>query len=366
MRQSDLFLDSSILYRSTQKYYDKKLQKYNLTYAQLPILIMIYEHEGISMQEIATQGVYDKGTITKNVQKLESLGFVDVISSKRDKRAKELYTTEKAKDIMSSIYRIRQDWYRYLNENIEQEDIKMFSDLMQTITNKARVLADQSTELIQFYKHQKINMDVYPNHISTVFYTGGCNFQCPHCQKRELVFLQENQSFIPKESIEKFLDKRKNTIQSICIGGGEPCMHPEIVPFLEQCKALGYKTMIITNGSYPDMIELLCNNECVDRVVISLKGDCERYAQHIGFSSYDVDKINESMNYLFSQNKVEYAIHFEVYEDYDEQCIRNISKWLKGCKNFKLLNGNIDEETYKRYLDIIRIHIPKAKGEKDE
>lgn len=47
-KQNDLLMDSSILYRSTQKYYDKMLQDLNLSYAQLPILIEIYENEGIS------------------------------------------------------------------------------------------------------------------------------------------------------------------------------------------------------------------------------------------------------------------------------------------------------------------------------
>ena len=98
MKQNDLFMDSSILYRTTQKYFDRELQQFQLTYAQLPVLIMVYENEGISMQEIAFQGKYDKGTITKNVQKLESLGYLEVIHSSKDKRSKELYTTLKAKE----------------------------------------------------------------------------------------------------------------------------------------------------------------------------------------------------------------------------------------------------------------------------
>ena len=105
-RQNDLLMDISILYRSTQKYYDKKLANLSLTYAQLPILIAIYEEEGISMQKIALDGGYDKGTITKNVQKLVNLGYVIVQSSIKDKRAKELYTTDKTKEVMNQIYKV--------------------------------------------------------------------------------------------------------------------------------------------------------------------------------------------------------------------------------------------------------------------
>ena len=109
-KQNDLLMDSSILYRSTQKYYDKMLQDLNLSYAQLPILIEIYENEGISLQKIVQVGGYDKGTVTKNVQKLNTLGYVSILTNTKDKRAKELYTTALTKKHISEIYGIRRDW----------------------------------------------------------------------------------------------------------------------------------------------------------------------------------------------------------------------------------------------------------------
>ena len=89
-KQNDLLMDSSILYRSTQKYYDKMLQDLNLSYAQLPILIEIYENEGISLQQIVQVGGYDKGTVTKNVQKLNTLGYVSILTSAKDKRTEAI------------------------------------------------------------------------------------------------------------------------------------------------------------------------------------------------------------------------------------------------------------------------------------
>ena len=57
-------LDSSILYRCNQKYYDKLLQEYGIGYTHLSFLMEIYESEGISMNELAIKGSFDKGTIT--------------------------------------------------------------------------------------------------------------------------------------------------------------------------------------------------------------------------------------------------------------------------------------------------------------
>ena len=86
-----LSLDSSILYRCNQKHYDKLLSKYEIGYTQLILLTQIYENEGISMNELATRGVFDKGTITKSIQRLEQLSYVRVENSEVDKRAKLLF-----------------------------------------------------------------------------------------------------------------------------------------------------------------------------------------------------------------------------------------------------------------------------------
>ena len=71
-------IDSSILYRCSQKYYDKVLTKYNLGYTHLLFLLKIYENEGLTMNELASFGSFDKGTITKSLKVLEQFAYVDI------------------------------------------------------------------------------------------------------------------------------------------------------------------------------------------------------------------------------------------------------------------------------------------------
>lgn len=151
-KQNDLLMDSSILYRSTQKYYDKMLQNLNLSYAQLPILIEIYENEGISLQQIVQVGGYDKGTVTKNVQKLNTLGYVSILTSAKDKRAKELYTTALTKKHISEIYGIRRDWWHHITQDLNADEIEVFSKFYQMLSNHARSYADLEKTHLQFYK----------------------------------------------------------------------------------------------------------------------------------------------------------------------------------------------------------------------
>ena len=64
-------------------------------------------------------------------------------------------------------------------------------------------------EVKKFYYHQKVNLNIYPNKIATVFYTGGCNFQCKTCFHPEYVFIKQNMQEIKEEENERELTGNK-------------------------------------------------------------------------------------------------------------------------------------------------------------
>ena len=154
-RQTDFLLNISVLYRSTQKYYDRMLQSIQLTYAQLPILIMIFEQEGITMRQIAESGVYDEGTISKNVKHLEQEGYILIQPSKQDKRNKELYTTDYAKQNMSKVYAVRRDWWQHLIQSIDQKQFEQFVGSYEIMAKNARQYEQSSPNEITFFDWKK-------------------------------------------------------------------------------------------------------------------------------------------------------------------------------------------------------------------
>ena len=61
MEQKNVLLnDNSIMYRCTQKYYDRFLEEYQLSAGLVQFLLMIYEQEGLSMQQLAKTGSFIK------------------------------------------------------------------------------------------------------------------------------------------------------------------------------------------------------------------------------------------------------------------------------------------------------------------
>ena len=190
-KRNYLSLDSSILYRCSQKYFDKQFEKMGLGYAQINFLTTIYENEGISMVDLANNGSFDKGTITKSLSKLQENDFVRIESDETDKRRKLLYTTEKTQSIIPKIYLLKQSWWDYLSMDLNDEEFDEYIRLTSIIQNRAREYNnfDNDTNMPKFFGMQKLSLVDYPGKMATTLFTGGCNLRCPFCHNRDLVFI---------------------------------------------------------------------------------------------------------------------------------------------------------------------------------
>lgn len=334
-----LSLDSSVLYRCNQKHFDKLLDKYGIGYTQLILLTQIYEQEGISMNELAVRGVFDKGTITKSIQRLEQLSYVRIENSEVDKRSKLLYTTEETQQIMPDLYEMRSKWNSYLSTDISSEELDIYNSVSRRLIEKARAYATQLDEQgVRFYGLQKLTLLDYPGNMACTVFTGGCNFRCPFCHNRSLVFLNENDSEIAVEDIFDFLKGRNKILDGVCITGGEPLLHKGIREFIERVRALGLKVKLDTNGSNYEMLKQLIDEGLVDYVAMDIKNSPKKYAMTIGMENYDLSEVEKSKDLLL-EGKVEYEFRTTVVKDFHEVSdFEEIGKWIKGAKHYYLQN----------------------------
>jgi MoaA/NifB/PqqE/SkfB family radical SAM enzyme len=75
--------------------------------------------------------------------------------------------------------------------------------------------------------------------------TRRCNLSCGYCNEYD-----RTSSPVPLEDVERRLEKlwRLRTWM-VCLSGGEPTMHPDLVPILRRMRALGFRRrQIVTNG----------------------------------------------------------------------------------------------------------------------
>lgn len=335
--QSNFLIHLSILFRNTQKYFDKVLAQYDIGSGQLIFLFSIYEHEGITMQEVTQIGELDKGTTTKSIQKLIEQGYIQSRIDENDHRVKRLYTTSKAANIMNSLYEYRNECRNKLAEDV---DFETFEKMLGTACeNSKNYLVPKDTyQDMKIGGLQKLTLLDYPGKLASTVFTSGCSFKCPFCHNKELVFVPENYSFLNTEEVLNYLAKRKNLLDGICITGGEPLLQEGLLPFIEAVKEMGYFVKLDTNGNNPEKLKEIVNSGLVDYVAMDIKNCKKKYHETVGLNEhvFDIHRIKESVSFLLS-GEVDYEFRTTVVKElHTKEDLLSLADWIKSAKNYYL------------------------------
>jgi pyruvate formate lyase activating enzyme len=182
---------------------------------------------------------------------------------------------------------------------------------------------------------QKVSLIDYPGRISAVVFTQGCNFRCPFCHNPELVDPERFEDLIPEKEILSFLDKRKGRLDAVVITGGEPTMQPELIPFILQLKAMGYRIKLDTNGALPDLLGEMLERKLLDFVAMDIKAPQERYAE-VTKTKTDPQRIRRSISLIMGSG-VDYEFRTTAVKSLlDPADIEEIGRLIPGAKRFVL------------------------------
>ena len=146
---------------------------------------------------------------------------------------------------------------------------------------------------------QKVTLIDYPGNVGATVFTQGCNFRCPYCHNPELVDPGQYGPLIPEEEVFSFLDKRRGKLDAVTITGGEPTIQKDLGRFLETLKGMGYLVKVDTNGSNPDVLDILINRSLVDYLAMDIKGPLKKYAA-ITSVNIDTSMIRRSIELITS------------------------------------------------------------------
>lgn len=180
---------------------------------------------------------------------------------------------------------------------------------------------------------QKTSLLDYPNKISAIIWTVGCNFRCPFCYNKDIVL--GNVGTITEEEVMNFLQNRKGLLEGLVISGGEPLMQEGIVEFIKKVKNLGYTVKIDTNGTFPEKLKELIDQKLVGYIAMDVKGPKNKYEILCG-SKIDTDKIEKSIA-IIKNSQVDYEFKTTFAPELlTKEDIVEIAKWLKGGRRFYL------------------------------
>jgi len=186
---------------------------------------------------------------------------------------------------------------------------------------------------------QKTSLQDYPEEISSIIWTIGCNFSCPFCYNKDLV--EGNIAKIPEEDILSFLKKRKELIDGLVISGGEPLLQKDLKNFCKKVKKLGYKIKIDTNGSYPEKLKKLVDEKLIDYIAMDIKAPKKKYNKLTNVK-IDIKKIEKSIE-IIKNSKLDYEFRTTVVPSLlMMEDIVEIANWLKGAGKFYIQQFKMD------------------------
>lgn len=172
--------------------------------------------------------------------------------------------------------------------------------------------------------------------VVTVLYTGDCNFKCPFCHNWQLI--EEHEKYPEKDwdEVRDFLIEHRDFLDGVCITGGEPTLDEDLEDIIRRVKGLGLKVKLDTNGSRPDILKKLIEEELLDAIAMDVKMPLdERHLKACGVD-FPLDKIEESVKIIKNSN-LEYEFRTTVVPTiHTKKDIVDIAKMLEGADKYVL------------------------------
>lgn len=190
----------------------------------------------------------------------------------------------------------------------------------------------------------------YPEHVATTIFLGGCNFRCPFCHNSELISNYDRYISFSEDEVLSHLERRKNILSGVCISGGEPTLHPSLPDFIQKIKVLGYQVKLDTNGTNPDMLRFLIDENLIDYVAMDIKADKEHYAFLCGYESESAlfqklfEKILSSISVLQNANIAYEFRTTYIKELHNQKQVENICTWLDQSMAYYLQNFEMSSQ----------------------
>ncbi|MBN1483381.1 MAG: anaerobic ribonucleoside-triphosphate reductase activating protein [Chloroflexia bacterium] len=183
---------------------------------------------------------------------------------------------------------------------------------------------------------QRTSLIDYPEHIATVFFTGGCNFRCPLCHNAGLVLQPDEFPSLSEAEVWDFLQRRAGLLDGVVLTGGEPTLQPDLLPFIRRLRSYDLAVKLDTNGYRPDVLQALLDEGLLDYVAMDVKAPPVKYALLAGRPNLDLSRIEGSIALLKASN-VAYEFRTTVVPGLlDEEDIVQVAQWVTDAPLYAL------------------------------
>ncbi len=206
---------------------------------------------------------------------------------------------------------------------------------------------------------QKFSLIDYPEKISAIIFTQGCNFRCLYCHNPQLLSYT-NDSFIEELLVFDFLKSRIGKLDAVVLSGGEPCLQKDLSEFIKKVKSMGFAVKLDTNGSSPEVLQQLIDNGFLDYIAMDIKAPLAKY-ETITKSKINTDDILKSIDIIINSG-LDYEFRTTVVKSLiTKDDFFNIGKLICGAKKY-YLQKFIYQDNLKNYGNYSHVEFLEIKN----
>ena len=181
----------------------------------------------------------------------------------------------------------------------------------------------------------------YPGKVATIVFTAGCNLLCWYCHNSEFVLPEKikkiSHDFISENIFFRFLKTRAGFIDGVVICGGEPTIHADLPDFCRKIKEAGFLVKLDTNGSKPEVLKKLLDENLVDYIAMDIKYPLDRY-EVVSGRKVDINLYTASIE-IIRRRLPEYEFRTTVIKGvHTAEDIENITQTISGAEHYYLQN----------------------------
>ncbi len=220
---------------------------------------------------------------------------------------------------------------------------------------------------------EKVSLLDYPDKISSIIFTYGCNLRCPFCHNPELVIqTSDNNLEVSEEELINYLQSRRGLIDAVVITGGEPLIYDDIGELISSIKKMGYLIKLDTNGFFPKRLFELIEKNLLNYIAMDIKCPLKEYNTFSGdpeASKKVLDSINivmtSGLDYEFRTTYVK-GLHRISDGDEITRIIPNAKKYyIQNFRSGKTIDPKLDSSYSFTEDELKQIHVGAKKNVKN-
>lgn len=174
---------------------------------------------------------------------------------------------------------------------------------------------------LPIYSLTPFTMLDFPERTACIVWFSGCNMRCPYCHNPQIV---KGKGYKDIQDVLAFLEKRQGLLDGVVLSGGEATLYSGLLDFVRDVKRMGYAIKLDTNGTRPEMIRSLLDEELLDYISLDYKAPIKRFKRVSG-ANKQFENFSQTLDLLCEQNSIGFEVRTTVHTDLmDEFDLNNI------------------------------------------